>query len=161
MLELRFIRENSELVQKKTRHRGLDDSMINSFLEVDKERRSILSELEGLRNQRKTISQEIGRLKAAQENADVLLLGGDLLPGGGKDAIVNKQQKFLQKYLFPKTAKLKKKMPGLDIFVFLGNDDTAACEELLINYEHFDYLHMMEYEIDSPNPVPPELSLVL
>ncbi len=70
MLELRFIRENSELVQNKIRHRGLDDSGINSFLEIDQERRDILSELEGLRNQRKTLSQEIGRLKAAKEDAD-------------------------------------------------------------------------------------------
>jgi seryl-tRNA synthetase len=70
MLELRFVRENAELVQEKIRHRGLDDSMIRSFLVIDEKRRSILGELEGLRNQRKTLSQEIGRMKAAQENTD-------------------------------------------------------------------------------------------
>lgn len=70
MLELRFIRENTELVKNKIRHRGMDDALINTFIEVDQERRTILAELENLRNQRKTISQEVGKLKAAKENAD-------------------------------------------------------------------------------------------
>lgn len=73
MLELRFIRENTTLVKEKMRHRGMDDSVIEKFIEIDKERRTILSEVEGLRNKRKTVSQEIGKLKAAKQDADSLM----------------------------------------------------------------------------------------
>lgn len=73
MLELRFIRENIDLVQDKMRHRGMDDSRIEQFIEVDKARRDLLSEVEGLRNKRKTVSQEIGKLKAAKVDAESLV----------------------------------------------------------------------------------------
>ncbi len=74
MLELRFIRENTDLVKEKMRHRSMDDSVIDKFIEIDKSRRSVLSEVEGLRNRRKTVSMEIGKLKAAKQDADELVL---------------------------------------------------------------------------------------
>ncbi len=74
MLELRFIRENIDLVKEKMRHRSMDDSAVDEFIEIDKRRRTNLSEVEGLRNRRKTVSQKIGKLKAAKEDADDLML---------------------------------------------------------------------------------------
>ena len=63
MLELRFTRENLELVKEKTKLRGIKDSRIEDFETVDIERRALLAELEGLRNKRKTVSSEIAELK--------------------------------------------------------------------------------------------------
>ncbi|MDH5297418.1 MAG: serine--tRNA ligase [Desulfobulbaceae bacterium] len=81
MLELRFIRENIELVKEKIRLRGLADSRIEEFEAMDSERRQLLAEVEGLRNQRKTVSQEVGRLKKAGQDAEELMaemrLAGD------------------------------------------------------------------------------------
>lgn len=65
MLELRFIRENLELVKQKTAQRQLDITPLDDFQSLDQQRREILTELESGRNQRKTASQEIGALKKA------------------------------------------------------------------------------------------------
>lgn len=73
MLELRFIRENIDLVREKTRHRGLETDRFDSFIEIDLQRRTELSEVEGLRNRRKTVSQEIARRKKNKEDADELI----------------------------------------------------------------------------------------
>ena len=70
MLELRFIRENLDLVIEKMRFRGMSTNGIDKFAEIDQQRRSSLSEVEGLRNKRKTASQEIAKLKKNGENAD-------------------------------------------------------------------------------------------
>ncbi|MBW2522058.1 MAG: serine--tRNA ligase, partial [Deltaproteobacteria bacterium] len=74
MLELRFIRENLELVRKKTERRGIEDSRIEDFEKVDLERRELLGELERLRNNRKTVSAEIAELKKQQQDAEALIL---------------------------------------------------------------------------------------
>ncbi len=74
MLELRFIRENLELVRKKTERRGIEDSRIEDFQKVDLERRELLGELERLRNNRKTVSAEIAELKKQQQDAEALIL---------------------------------------------------------------------------------------
>lgn len=73
MLELRFIRENAELVKQKVEHRGLDSSRIDQFISIDAERRQLLSEVEGLRNKRKTVSQEIAQLKSQKLDAEDLM----------------------------------------------------------------------------------------
>ena len=63
MLELRFTRENLELVKEKTRLRGIKDSRLEDFEAVDIQRRELLAELESLRNNRKKVSSEIAELK--------------------------------------------------------------------------------------------------
>lgn len=75
MLELRFIRENIELVREKTIHRGLDPALIDRFTETDGQRLQILSEVENLKNRRNTVSREIANLKQAGDNdgADPLI----------------------------------------------------------------------------------------
>ena len=74
MLELRFVRENTELVKAKLLLRGMNGSKIDSFVIIDQERRQLLTEVEGLRNTRKTVSQEIASLKAKQQDAEALML---------------------------------------------------------------------------------------
>jgi seryl-tRNA synthetase len=74
MLELRFIRENLELVKTKTRLRGVEDSRLEDYEAVDKKRRELLAELESLRNRRKTVSAEIADLKKQGQDAEALIL---------------------------------------------------------------------------------------
>ncbi len=63
MLELRFLRENIELVKEKTAKRGLATAMLDDFIAVDKKRLDTLSEVESLKNSRNTVSKEIAKLK--------------------------------------------------------------------------------------------------
>ena len=75
MLELRFIRDNLDLVKEKTKLRGIDikDSRLDDFEKIDTKRRELLSEVETLRNKRKTASQEIATLKKAGKDADAMI----------------------------------------------------------------------------------------
>ncbi len=63
MLELRFIRENIDLVRQKTAHRCLSTDRVDEFARVDQQRLKLLKEVENLKNQRNTASKEIARLK--------------------------------------------------------------------------------------------------
>ena len=69
MLELRFIRENIDLVKTKTAKRGLGTDMLDRFMVVDARRLAILGEVEGLKNRRNTVSKDISLLKKAGDNS--------------------------------------------------------------------------------------------
>ena len=73
MLELRFIRENLDLVKNKTALRGLTDNRLDEFAAIDEERRKLLHEADTLRNRRKTSSAEIAKLKKAGQEAEPLM----------------------------------------------------------------------------------------
>jgi seryl-tRNA synthetase len=69
MFDLRLIREQPDRVREALRRRGDDATRVDAILAVDEERRKTLAELEALRNQRNTMSKEIGKMKddAARE----------------------------------------------------------------------------------------------
>ncbi len=67
MLELRFIRENIDLVKAKTAKRGMDTDILDRFMEVDQRRLAILGEGESLKNRRNTVSKEIAQFKKAKD----------------------------------------------------------------------------------------------
>lgn len=69
MLDMKFVRENPELVVEavKKRNGNLD---LTEFLQLDRERRDIVQSVEVLKKQRNDASQEIGKLKKAGQNAD-------------------------------------------------------------------------------------------
>jgi seryl-tRNA synthetase len=67
MLELRFIRENLDLVREKTAHRGLTTDKVDEFASVDKKRLDLLQEVESLKNQRNTASKEIAQMKKGSD----------------------------------------------------------------------------------------------
>lgn len=68
MLELRFLRENIELVREKTILRGIAPALIDRFTETDAKRLKRLAEVEALKNRRNTVSREIAELKQAGNN---------------------------------------------------------------------------------------------
>ncbi len=76
MLELRFIRENLQLVREKSILRGVAPSLFEHFSELDNQRLSLLGQVETLKNRRNTVSKEIAPLKQAGEHdkAEPLIL---------------------------------------------------------------------------------------
>ncbi|MCI5159993.1 MAG: serine--tRNA ligase [Candidatus Electrothrix sp. AUS1_2] len=68
MLELRFIRENKDLVREKCLHRGMKADLIEQFTAIDEKRLSLLGEVEQLKNRRNIVSKEIAPLKQAGEH---------------------------------------------------------------------------------------------
>jgi len=63
MLELRFLRENLELVKEKSRLRNFDIAIFDEFADLDTRRRTALAEVESLKNTRNTVSDRIAVLK--------------------------------------------------------------------------------------------------
>ena len=69
MLELRFIRENIELVKAKTAKRDMSTDMLDRFMEIDARRLTILGEVENLKNRRNTVSKEISVFKKSGDDS--------------------------------------------------------------------------------------------
>lgn len=63
MLDARLVRENPERVVKSLEQRGYDAGVINDFLRIEDERRSLLLEVERLRQQRNELSENISKIK--------------------------------------------------------------------------------------------------
>jgi seryl-tRNA synthetase len=68
MLDLKFVRENIDLVKKKMNERGLEIDF-NDFMRVDNEWRAILREVENLRCERNSVSEQIAQLKREKKDA--------------------------------------------------------------------------------------------
>ena len=73
MLDLKFVRDNIDNVERAMRHRGLDISL-DEFFQKDVERRRALAEIDELRHKRNTLSEEVGNKKKAGLHEEALLL---------------------------------------------------------------------------------------
>ncbi|NLY29494.1 MAG: serine--tRNA ligase [Firmicutes bacterium] len=72
MLDLRLIRSNPDLVKEAMAKRGAEVP-VDELLDLDAQRRSLLTELEQKKAQRNSVSEKIGHLRKAKENADHLI----------------------------------------------------------------------------------------
>jgi seryl-tRNA synthetase len=78
VLDIKFVRENLEMVKSKLKTRGVDAATIkelDTVVELDKKRRSILVEVENLKADRNKASDEISRLKKEGKKADDMISG--------------------------------------------------------------------------------------
>lgn len=73
MLDIRFVRENPELISSALKNRGYEQVSMDEFLSLEEERRKVIREVEELRNRRNTVSEEIGRRKKSGEDAQDLI----------------------------------------------------------------------------------------
>lgn len=69
MLDLKFVRENINVVQQNIRNKN-EKADVAEMLKLDEVRRGLITETETLKNQRNIASKEIAALKAKKENAD-------------------------------------------------------------------------------------------
>ena len=69
MLDLRTLREKADDIEKRLRTRDAGLSLAR-FRELDEKRRAIIREVEGLKNRRNTVSEEIGKLKREGKPAE-------------------------------------------------------------------------------------------
>ena len=68
MLDVRFLRENTEFVRERLSMRG-DEVDLSPFVKLDSERRALLSETDDMKALRNTESARIGELKKAGKDA--------------------------------------------------------------------------------------------
>ena len=79
MLDLKFIRENPDLVKKALSGKGVPASEIDHLLNLDGEKRQILMQVEELRSKKNKISDEVGRAKTAGKDSKSLFEDGKIL----------------------------------------------------------------------------------
>lgn len=72
MLELKFLRENPEIVRKAIKDKG-EDTEFDRFLELDSARRTLISKLEDRKQKRNILSKEIGTKRVKGEDATEMM----------------------------------------------------------------------------------------
>ncbi len=74
MLDLGFVRGNLELVEEKLRARGADPAaLLGDFRALDQSRREAITTAERLKARRNELSQQVGALKKAGQDATVVM----------------------------------------------------------------------------------------
>jgi seryl-tRNA synthetase len=71
MLDIKFIRENPELVRESLLKKGDDAAAIDDVLRLDEQRRKLLAEIGSLRAEQNQFSKWMGLLKAAKTEEDL------------------------------------------------------------------------------------------
>ena len=123
MLDARFVRENPERVVESLQQRGYDASVINDFLGIEDERRSLLLDVERLRQQRNELSEKISKMK--KDGRDVS--GETQEAKNVSEAIKTKEEKL--KELDEKTKTFLLNMPNIPHeSVPVGKDETENAE---------------------------------
>ncbi|MFZ4622059.1 MAG: serine--tRNA ligase [Bacteroidota bacterium] len=72
MLDLKFIRENTDLVKNGIKLKKCDDN-IDAILALDNQRRTMIGEGEGLKAKRNEVSAKVGQMKKAGEDASAVI----------------------------------------------------------------------------------------
>jgi len=84
MIELRFLRENPDVVRASQRARGEDPALVDALLEADAARRAAVSTADTLRAEQKALGKKVG--KASPDERPALLAHGQELSAKVKDA---------------------------------------------------------------------------
>ena len=111
MLDLKFIQKNPEVLQEAIRKRRMDLN-IQDFLKLDEKRKSIIQEVEKLRNQLNTESKEVGKLKAKGEDVSEKVKKLSLISDKIKE--LEKEKKKVEKELFDFRAQIPN-IPAKDV----------------------------------------------
>jgi seryl-tRNA synthetase len=99
MLDLKYIRANTELVQLHLQNKGVTDGaeLIHRVLELDERRRAALGEVEALKKQRNEASQQVAKLKKNGEDASQLIEETRAL--GDRIATLDEQNRETEEHL--------------------------------------------------------------
>lgn len=118
MLDMKFVRENPEIVEEAMRKRNMDMDL-SEFVELEKKRRAMVGEVEALKNERNVASKAISQLKKAGENAEEQILATRTL--GTKISVLDKDLKTAEARLQEILLTIPN-MPAEDVPV--GKDDS-------------------------------------
>ena len=72
MLDIKFVRDNPELVLENLRKRH-NPMNLDRFMELERERREVIAETEQLKSQKNAVSKKISEMKKNKENADEVI----------------------------------------------------------------------------------------
>lgn len=96
MLDLKFIRENIQLVKKGIIAKN-ENVNVDEIISIDEERRKLIQEVEIFKAKRNELSQKVGLLKRAGENVDAILSESNELKN--KIQVIDEELKVIENSL--------------------------------------------------------------
>lgn len=73
MLDRKYLREHLEEVTQKLTNRGVEEATLSQFKDLDAQRRTLLTEVESIKQTRNSVSQEIAQIKRNRGDAEALI----------------------------------------------------------------------------------------
>ena len=127
MLDIKFVRENPEVVKQNIRNKFQDNKLelVDKVLELDRENREIKQEVEALRAERNKISKQIGALMAQGKKEEAEEVKKQVAASGNRIEELSAREKEVEEEL------LKDMMviPNIiDPSVPIGKDDSENVE---------------------------------
>ena len=81
---------------------------------------------------------------AGNWRADAIIIGGDLLPKQGAfSTSVEEQRDFIIRFMKPKLEEIHGKVPGLEVYAMMGNDDWLINMPLLEELQSYGLLRLL------------------
>jgi len=119
MLDINFVRENSEIVEKDLRKRGMDYRLVENFLNADKKWRELKGQIDNLRRKRNELTAEITKLSKEKKDIQKLIAQAKSLP------LEIKQHEEKLELMQSDLKKMLNSIPNvLHLTVPIGKDDT-------------------------------------
>jgi seryl-tRNA synthetase len=141
MIDLRFLRENPEVVKQNIRNKFQDKKLplVDEVIELDEMARAAQQEADTLRANRNTVSKQIGALMGSGKKAEAEALKEQVSKDAKRLAELEEQEKELQ----DKVTKIMMSIPNIiDPSVPIGEDDSCNVE-----IEKFGEPVVPDYEI--------------
>ena len=116
MLDIKFVRENAEIVKENIRKKFQDEKLplVDEVISLDRENRDIKGELQALQAERNRISKSIGMLMKQGKKEEA---------AEAKEKVVRNQDRVAELSAKEKQVEedLKKRLPGMEIHVMHEN----------------------------------------
>ena len=95
MLDIKFVRENPEIVKQNIRNKFQDNKLelVDKVIELDKENREIKQEVEALRAERNKTSKQIGALMAQGKRDEAEEVKKQVAASGARIDVLSAREK--------------------------------------------------------------------
>lgn len=127
MLDIKFVRENPEIVKENIRKKFQDSklSLVDEVIELDQENRTIKQEVEALRAQRNKLSKQIGGLMAKGEKEEAEKVKAQIAADAERVDELTVEEKDVEERI----KKIMMTIPNIiDPSVPIGKDDSENVE---------------------------------
>ena len=127
MLDIKFVRENPEVVKQNIRNKFQDSKLelVDQVLALDKENREIKMEVEALRANKNKISKQIGALMAQGKREEAEEIKKQVTENAARTAELDKREKEVEEQIL----KIMMVIPNIiDPSVPIGKDDSENVE---------------------------------
>ena len=127
MLDIKFLRENPEVVKQNIRNKFQDQKLglVDQVIALDKENREIKQEVEALRAKKNKVSKQIGALMAQGKKEEADQIKKEIAADGARTAELSAREKEVEEEI----RKIMMVIPNIiDPSVPIGKDDSENVE---------------------------------